>query len=519
MPKIFGRVALIDNLRCGCDLCSYTWRAAPDECSDLLANRKVTCPICRLTKEHTPGKPIESTGPLSRFVIDTMIMRAMHQVISNDEKYKDYMVPIRSLSCGHIFTLKSRYFNSWLKEPECLKCNPDKLSKLSDTETSVEDSGGSGAVGGAGVGAGRVIKAPTTQRTASEPIDKAKLQREKIEKDMLSLVGTEQNNTIIIDVDVANAEVIMHCNVCGKERHIAYATYKQYTKETLICPDCKLDKPTLESTYTKYIGKVFNGMKITDVYKGGNKHTLCTVQCLEKPEHEYKNKELGIIINGRFYCPDCTDNGKKNAISINRLRYGILNACKKLNLGNSGNKFISSGIKNRDIGYNGSSQRLEDSGLVISVEQFYTAARNQDKSICDFCIHRDSCKERNQTKTSISFIASQADMLDNINEAKLSVSSRYPSVYSPMFREGASVCDTNVTKQLLMFRDAYRGRDKLIYRFCKCITHGTELLLTETEILDFDHTQCADRNLKVVRFFDIDNEILLGNKKDTKNKK
>ena len=120
---------------------------------------------------------------------------------------------------------------------------------------------------------------------------------------------------------------------------------------------------------------------------------------------------------------------------------------------------------------------------------------------------------------SISYISSQANLLDNINEAKLDVSSRCPSVYGPMHIEGASVCDTDVTRELLMFRDAYRGRDKLVYRFCKCLKHGTEMLMTETEILDFDHAECHNTNKKIIRFFDLDNEVLLGNKKTTTKKK
>ena len=45
------------------------------------------------------------------------------------------------------------------------------------------------------------------------------------------------------------------------------------------------------------------------------------------------------------------------------------------------------------------------------------------------------------------------------------------------------------------------------------------MLMTETEILDFDHAECHNTNKKIIRFFDLDNEVLLGNKKTTTKKK
>lgn len=504
MPKIFGKVVMMPGqARCTCRACNYTWTPTNDEYSDLIANKKVTCLMCRLTKEHAPGQPMEATGPLSRYMVESIVMGAMQSILRSDEKYKDYAVPIRSLDCGHLFTIKSRYIYSWMKEPECLKCNPDRESKLSDIDITepikqhIKPNINK-------------VRQPTADAFDSG-IDKNKLNKEKIEKDMQSLVGKEQNNATIIDVDIANAEVVIHCNICGKERHISYATYKKYTEESLICPDCKLKKPTLENLYTKYIGKCFNGMKITDIYRGGNKHTLCTVQCRTNSKHEYKNKELGIIINSRFYCPDCTDSGKKDIAEVDRLQSMISTlACRKI--------FESKyGIKLGNYGYN-SSGKVDKVGL--TAEKFYKRALEQGASLCFYCSKYTTCKsDSSQTKMSMSYISSQANLLDNINEAKLDVSSRCPSVYGPMHIEGASVCDTDVTRELLMFRDAYRGRDKLVYRFCKCLKHGTEMLMTETEILDFDHAECHNTNKKIIRFFDLDNEVLLGNKKTTTKKK
>lgn len=515
MPKIFGKVVMVPNqFSCTCRLCNYTWKPTNTEYSDLLDNKKVTCPMCRLTKEHAPGKPIETTGPLSKYIVDTMVMGAMVSILRNEDKYKDYMVPIRSLECGHIFTVKSRYFYSWMKEPECLKCHPERASKLSDMDqaesvpTKVEVKPNTSKI--------YDTQKPKVESIDSE-VDKNKKLKEQIEKDMMSLVGKDQNNSTIIGTDIANAEVIIHCNICGKEKHISYATYKKNTEDSLICADCKLKKPTLENLYTKYVGKVFNGMKITDVYRGGNKHTLCTVQCIDNKEHEYKNKELGVIINNRFYCPDCTGYGKRDIANIERIASMVRMACKRF----FEQKYNTSGINRDNFGYN-SYRKVPVSSPVpvgITAQQFYEEAIKQGKSICDFCIWRKQCIYTGETKTMISYISSQADLLDNINEAKSDIASRCPSIYSPMFMEGAAVCDVDVTRELIMLRDAYRGRDKLIYRFCKCIKHGTELLMSETEILDFDHNECMDTDKKVVRFFDLDNEILLGNKKDTKKKR
>lgn len=496
MPKIFGNVVLLPGqTRCICRLCNFQWNADQQEYDDLLSKRKVTCPICRLTKEHIPGVPIESTGKLSKYIIDPMIRSALLPVIKNDDKYKDYNVPIKSLACGHLFTIKSRYMNSWLKDPECLKCNPNKASSLSDEQE---------------IKIAQPIKPKATVKDTQNIVQTKdvtqRISREQIESDMKQLIGQESTDSVIIDVDINNAEVIIHCKNCGKERHIAYATYKKHSDDCLTCPDCRIDKPKLEEIYTKYIGKIFNGMRISDIYKGGNKHTLCTVQCLENKDHVFKDKELGIIINNRFYCPTCTGNGKRDIAEVRRIERIFNIACRK---------FLSR-TSMRSINYGYNRNDIQDK-LNVTADEFYKLALRQGGSICDYCKNKGTCKVEHSTETSISYITGQADLLDSINDAKIAVSSHYPSIYGPNMREGASVCDIDIPRELIMFRDAYRGRDKLVYRFCKCIKHGTEMLLSETEILDFDHQCCLDANKRFVRFFDLDNDILLGNKKYTKN--
>ena len=89
--------------------------------------------------------------------------------------------------------------------------------------------------------------------------------------------------------------------------------------------------------------------------------------------------------------------------------------------------------------------------------------------------------------------------------------SRYNSIFDPNNPEAKKVKE-DYDKDLLIFRDAYIGRDGRLYKFCKCIKHKTELLLSDGEIDCFDHSQCSSIEAFKSRFYNLEDKYLLSNK-------
>lgn len=58
MPKIFGDVKLGENGKAICMKCHNSWIPSNEQLEAFRNNRLVTCPVCRVTKEHRPGMDI-----------------------------------------------------------------------------------------------------------------------------------------------------------------------------------------------------------------------------------------------------------------------------------------------------------------------------------------------------------------------------------------------------------------------------------------------------------------------------
>lgn len=544
MPKIFGKVTLVNRQtqlsgapilgNVVCMHCGNSWKAQSYEIRDLQRRLKITCPYCRLTKERTPGDPISPKHP--EFVISEDTFNVPFNDLIHPVKYLDTPVKIINKTCGHTFSIKSRDLEDFAENPKCLKCFPnhkysgvykEQLKQTPETPSKT------------------VVKKPEAitqlKQTPKEPFNtpKKSIRQEtslvkpidcpkptlkendvkpvksaeaKVYEDILQKLHLRINQVIgynvIKDVDVANGSCVFQCVKCGTEWS---ASVKQLVNKgtrdmALKCPSCEglnskanADKLTLE-----YCGKVFNGLRITRIYKSNSK-MLCDVECVEScviirnddgsySKHVRHHEEgiiLGEVINCRKFCEKC---GKGRIIGGNRLFREI--KCYKFR-----DILANSGIGIMGVGDNKDTKTPQN----LTLGTMYT----DSGSICDYCVNKSRCKDAYGIQNRFDFIRNMADMTDNIKTVNQSVTAQYPSIYSTDI-DGANVVKPELGKGIIVYRDAYRGRDGKLYKFCKCVQHGTEMLLNEAEIGVFKHAQCiGESKSEYMRFYPIKPMYLL----------
>lgn len=330
-----------------------------------------------------------------------------------------------------------------------------------------------------------------------------------------SLVGKTLNNASrLVDVDSDNDQFTYQCIHCGTEytglisEFIAMNSDNRASK--FVCSSCsKLleinDKKTLD-LIQHYIGKIYNGLKIIKVYedKDGAK---CDVECTSKFDGELTTEmllrhdrghiteglNLGDVINQRCICEVCQRK------SIDKIRSIMLRLdCK------ARSRMLNSG-------YNDSMFRPIKG---ITYKDLYTS----DKYICDYCSMRDTCDEKDRLEYNLRYIASSMDEADTIKESISSVGVDFPSIYSTNNKESRQA-KADKKHGLIIFKDAYIGNDGQLYKFCKCIEHGTNLIISQNEIAGFKHDQCLRNYNKYMDFYDLDLKFLMSSGIADKDKK
>lgn len=500
MPKIFGEVVVGKQPGTAtCKHCGYTWNPGQPVINSLLIKRKVTCPLCRLIKEHPVGIPLDAQSKIS---INTKVMSIPAEKIS-EQLYLDQKIPFQCGVCHNIFMVKGRDFNQFLESPFCPTCNPKKAKKLGITSQ---------------VDIARpTVKQPvikpikpqkqpeakavleTLEKTAPQPDSRAISQVEKL---ILANMGKVYNKSVIISsLNSEKQEFSIQCIHCGMERTLplkVLTTPEQRSSE-MKCIQC--GKPrgktavSVSGLTSKYLGRVINGLKIIAIYIDKDGLTKCDVQCmdstkqrienaklLEIPGHIIKELNFGDVINGHTYCETC---GRKQLNLIPRI-FEVIdcpNFKGMYKIGISGNN------------------KVEDS---ISVSDIYTT----EGSICEHCYRKDRCSVKNSLTHQFSFIRGLADSKDNQKAAVNDVLAKYPTIYNSMIK-GASELKSDPVRGFVIFRDAYRSRDGQLYKFCKCCLHGTEMVLSESEIAGFDHEQCKGVKNPYMRFFELESHYML----------
>lgn len=508
MPKIFGKVAIDVGSRTAlCTACGFRWKASNEELREYKLGHKITCPVCRVTKEYPIGTPIEGAFIIANSVLSESVINL------SSSRYQDYELTLKSLSCGHTFKVKSRDLDQFLAVGKCPICNPNlkySLEKRSQTpplKASVQKIDGK-PITSVNKAKGEPEKAKIMIKEAnkSEPNNQDSTDKESPET--LKKVGNVLRKYIgnpdpiygiyIDEVDDVNGECTIRCFECGLVRHVGFASFSSGRRTELYCPRCEKNKKsgrkTIDNLTSLYCGKIYNGLRITKIYKEKSK-ILCDLECLSadisvRDKHNITGALLSDVVGRKVYCQKCGD----NPISSSRR---LLNNVECWRMRNN----LSQGrIESRVVGNNPD---------VITGKDVYCS----NGKICDKCRHASTCPDKDNISNRYSYIREMADFKDSFKIVGKDVAAQYPMIYGS-FENGASTLETNIQKGLVIFRDAYRGRDGQLYTFCKCASHGTEMLLSESEIADFDHSKFCVNPARFSRFYNIDAKYLLKKKQE-----
>lgn len=507
MPKIFGEVKYDTGLkRAVCLTCNYSWNSDTNTLNYIALGKKITCPMCRFLKGYRVGQEVVENSGL--YISDKVLYIPLEKL--SERNYLNTDILITCALCNDTFGIKNKDFSNFLDKPECPIChnknrsrrrikkpiqkeNQPKIRKIEEEKPETT----------------RKITADKVEDKSEEKpketivINNSTPKYNKVEQTVLDSIGKVYNKSVIISgLDKDKQEFTIQCIKCGSERHLPLRILvsQEQRNSEMKCIHCtkvtkkKEAEASVEGLIAKYLGRVINGLKIINIYYEDN-ITKCDVQCMastkrdivegeirEKPGHITKGINLGDIINKHAYCEKCS---RLTLAQEGRL-FDIIDC-----------EYFKDRNKNKYIGYNSNIRQ-------ILCKEVYTT----DKSICDYCARKDRCSLDKSLTSKFSYIRSLADSKDNQKAAVNDVMAKYPTIYSSKIK-GANELKADLTRGLLVFRDAYRGRDGELYKFCKCCIHGTELVLSESEIDEFDHHQCNEVKNPYMRFFEIEPYYIL----------
>ncbi len=331
----------------------------------------------------------------------------------------------------------------------------------------------------------------------------------KVAKQVLKYDGQVFKERVLIRGINSRNECVCQCVYCGAEIEIPLSQLvesKNWSK-LMTCSLC--DGATSKGDYAtkimgRYKGDAHNGLKIIRVYSGKGNITLCDCVCTSyfdlpaksqlasrKTGHTITGLNFGDVINNRVFCPECAKNKEFEAVLAGKI----------LNFGK--NKGCIYCKKFRPIEYKSeknwnNNRYLEYIG--ISPEDFLTS----DKSVCDFCTFKDECTF-DRTDLAFENIRMGMDLSATRKEINIYIQREFPSIWRS---SGSCAVGGAGSKSLMIYGDAFIGRDSKPRRFCKCIVHKTEMMLDGDEIKTFNHEQCLSSQRSLYRFFNIDHKYL-----------
>ncbi len=294
-------------------------------------------------------------------------------------------------------------------------------------------------------------------------------EKNDIKINLNSLVGSVYNNTLkIADLNKKQGTFIVQCLKCGTEVEMDLEYIRKYNTDILKCSLC--DKETsLFDLNQKYLGKIYNGLKIVSIYSNGKGHTLCDVVCVHSTTRldleDYMTKDrdkihikerlaLGDVINKRVYCYVCGDTKVTDTIPIK---------CHNLN------RYKHMGI-----------QVILDTDS-ITHKDLYTGT-----SLCEYCSLNGNCRFESDPRNNFKTISSILDIQYSLIDTCLN----YTSI--PDTKKDNTEIGIKLDQGLIILETAYIGRDSRVYKHCRCIHHNADSVLNDEEISSFNHTQCNE---------------------------
>lgn len=296
-------------------------------------------------------------------------------------------------------------------------------------------------------------------------------EKNDIKINLNSLVGSVYNNTLkIADLNKKQGTFTVQCLKCGTEFEMDLEQIRKHSTDILKCSLC--DKETsLFDLNQKYLGKIYNGLKIVSIYSNGKGHTLCDVICVHSATRldleDYMTKDrdklhikermaLGDVINKRVYCYVCGDTKVTDALPIK---------CHNLN------RYKYMGI-----------QVILDTDS-ITHRDLYTGS-----SLCEYCSLKGNCRFEDDPRNKFKTIASILDMQYSLTDSLLDTYLKYKNTVNTK----TNSTEIDIKQDLMILGTAYIGRDNRVYKHCRCTYHKVDLVLNDEEISSFNHTQCNE---------------------------
>lgn len=468
MKKIYGNVGIKNNILT-CNICGMTWSPSNEDLDDIVNNRHIDCPFCRLTNDHPVDKALNKAGTL---FFDANSIRNLRKT-----SFSLGIQPVVffDTSCGHKGMLKLKEIPDIIANPRCIVC--ERKAKLGEKKT----------VSGAYEPPVKPVEYKPTgvMNNADTDIFKDK-KRMSAEQKLQALKGKIFNkSSVILDYNKDKGLFDVACIHCGARKSLSPLAIKSGDTSAIVCDICNNNEFILDELISKHIGTIHNGFLITKIFEGENGITLCNVECVhsrtlasskDAEVHRYSGIQLYDLLYGNLFCEKCAASPSKSSVIIDDIiKY---NGCKSFR------------NKNLGSGYNSNKKPPE-----LDLKTLMTS----NICICDYCVNKGSNNCRMLMESSSKSIIDGDNRRRNFSRCKSEVSAEYPNIYNPMAdlgknltgknavkRNPVTTCESRHGEKLLVFRDAFEGRDRKLYKFCKCAVHKTELILNETEIEQFD---------------------------------
>lgn len=545
MPKIYGDVKF--NLKTGklkCHECNYIWEPSQVELNEIKLKHRITCICCRAMNELVPGQVI----PRNRRY--TLVESISSRVSSADDirgnAYRDVRVKVTDSRCQRSFDIKLIQLRQGdIECPYCLKAK--KIQYRPDISVNR-------AMGGLSR-----VRGETPLTEIEEKVDKPEKTRYVATNDTHVDIGKVlKSGGRVMEVSKELNTYTLQCTWCGTEVTLNLSRMAKDSKKLrfTVCERCRKYKPTVEELRRQYVGKVYNGLVIDDVYVSTyvdedtdedadnaiaedsqvdstddveqqvhdlNEIIVCDVSCLQ-------NKKNVSLKNYLITLKESASAKSKNQhMSVSSAPRDVIHTQKGVLLGDVINYRCSCKVCSSISISN--SHRLRDrmstcvmrDTLVrtyervpviklddLTVGDFYS--RLKTGSICDNCSMKSQCKMAGKLpQNSYGFISSAQDMEDGLTSQMVDIMTDYPAMLS--FRDiKPGDIKPLPNKDLIIFRDLFFDRNGNLVKACKCMKHGTELSITDAEIEAFDHKQCMEPNV-YMRFYNLPKSVYLNRPK------
>lgn len=485
MPKIYGKIQLKGNILV-CKACGRSWKANETEIQEIQAGHKISCLYCRAMNEIRVGQVIPRNH--NYMLCSTVNVKDIDDL--RGDNYQQQKVKVIHDRCRRTFDINLMDLRTGDIECKYCKQAEKKVIDNKNLGTSIKQNN-------------TINKLRETIIKAESLIDGGSIDKLDFRKSLASIKGKEIQGVKLIDIDIEKNTYITQCIKCGLAQERDLNELKKNKVKGLRCNRCEGEAVNLIDLRKRYIGNVYNGLRVERIYLNEKGATVCDVICIQGKKginlrsyvslvynkgnnlsgmaykelddlHIQTGLALGDVINKRVYCPICGETRIKDIP-----KYNTYLVC------NNSDEYKKRGI---DVRINFET---------LTLNKFYT---NKDNSLCDYCNIKEKCKHKSDIRNKFRVISSLLDIQDNLVYSLLDIQAKYPRILD--ISKTSSNIDIRPEKELIILGNSYIGRDNKVYRNCKCMRHGKELILNDEEIDNFSHQEC---NNTYMRFFNIEN--------------